>query len=198
MRQPPTRLVSGLAAIAIGLTACGVATAAGPAHGKSNPPPGPAHANAGAPPGPAHANSGPPPSPDTCPPGAPTAISANPWPPARAQLAPPGATSIRLCRYSSIPSRLVRSVLIGTRGTVATLVDELDRLPPFKGSYACPNDDGSQIVALLAYPNARRVTVAVHLRGCSPVANGNLVRTALGQPGQDGPKLLAQLERLTS
>ena len=178
MRQPSTRLVSGLAAIAIGLTACGAA-AAGPAVDKAGSPASP-------------------PSPSACPPGAPTSLTANSWPAARTQLAPPGATSIRLCRYSSIPSRLVRSVLIGTRSTVGTLVAELDQLPPFKGSYACPNDDGSQVLALLAYPGGRRVTVLAHLRGCSPVANGSVVRTALGQPGQDGPKLLAQLERLTS
>jgi hypothetical protein len=177
MRQPPTRLVSALAAaIAIGLTACGAATAAGPAAVKA----------------------GPPPSPAACPPAAPTAIPPNSWAAARSELAPPGATSVRLCRYSSIPSRLVRSVLIGTRSTVTTLVAELDQLPPFKGSYACPNDDGSQVVALLTYPNGRRVTVVAHLRGCSPVANGSVVRTALGQPGQVGPKLLAQLARLTA
>jgi hypothetical protein len=30
------------------------------------------------------------------------------------------------------------------------------------------------------------------------VTNGDLIRTALGRPGQAGPKLLARLERLTS
>jgi hypothetical protein len=92
----------------------------------------------------------------------------------------------------------VRSVLIGAHGTVASLVREFDRLPSFHGGYSCPVDDGSEVVALLAYPSGRRVTIGVHLRGCNVATNGDTTRTAMGQPGQPGPKLLARLKRLTS
>lgn len=125
-------------------------------------------------------------------------MAANWWSPARAALAPPGAGEVRLCRYSRIPSHLVKSVLIGTRGTVASLVRQFDRLPSFKGTYSCPLDDGSQILALLAYPDGHRVTIDVHLKGCNPVSNGDVTRTALGRSGQSGRALLARLDRLTS
>jgi hypothetical protein len=71
----------------------------------------------------------------------------------------------------------------------------LDQLPSFTGTTACPADDDSQILGLLAYPRGHRVTIDVHLRGCNQVTNGNLTRTALRRPG---PQLIARLERLTS
>jgi hypothetical protein len=125
-------------------------------------------------------------------------VPVNRWSPARAALAPAGADEVRLCRYSRIPSRLVKSVLIGAHGTVGSLVRQFARLPSFKGTYSCPLDDGSQIVALLAYPGGHRVTIDVHLKGCNPVSNGDVTRTALGLSGQPGPVLLARLARLTA
>jgi hypothetical protein len=132
---------------------------------------------------------------------APARIPPNPWPAARAKLAPAGAQAIRLCRYSGANARprlrLTRSVLIERRGTVGGLVRQFDRLPAPRGTFACPFDDGSEIVALLAYPGGHAVTISVGLRGCNTVANGDVLRTATGRPGQPGPALLAQLERLT-
>jgi hypothetical protein len=128
----------------------------------------------------------------------PARIGFNPWPAARAELAPAGARAIRLCRYSPVPSRLVKSVLIARLATVRSLVRQFDRLPPFAGTFNCPVDDGSQIVALLAYPRGHRVAIEVRLRGCNAVSNGDLTRTALGRPGQPGPALLARLKRLTA
>jgi hypothetical protein len=133
-----------------------------------------------------------------CSPKAPARIRRNPWSATRAQLAPPGASAIRLCRYSAIPSHLVRSTLIGAHRPVSSLVRQFDRLPATKGTFACPVDDGSQIVALLSYPSGHRVAIDVHLKGCNEVTNGDLFRAALGRPGQPGPVLLARLERLTS
>jgi hypothetical protein len=45
---------------------------------------------------------------------------------------------------------------------------------------ACPADDGSQILALLAYPNGSQVTIGVELTGCQRVTNGDPVRIANG------------------
>jgi hypothetical protein len=60
-------------------------------------------------------------------------------------------------------------------------VRQFNELPPFPpGAFACPADDGSQIVGLLAYPNGKRVTVAFELTGCQGVRNGDVVRLANG------------------
>ena len=135
----------------------------------------------------------------------PLRIPAESWSPARHELAPAGATSIRLCRYAGLNSRprlaLVRSVIRGAPRLVRELMREFDRLPvQGPGAIACPSDDGSQIVAVLAYPGSRVVKIAVHLTGCKQVTNGSVDRLAagLGTPPAFGPQLVAQLERLTA
>jgi hypothetical protein len=95
--------------------------------------------------------------------------------------APTGADAIRLCRYSGLNASprtsLVRSRLLTDPALITSVVRQFDELPPFPaGGFACPSDDGSAILALLAYPNAKQVTIAVSLRGCQGVTNGNLVR----------------------
>jgi hypothetical protein len=120
------------------------------------------------------------------------------------QLAPPGPTAIRLCRYASLndahPLHLARSVTV-PRGRVARLlVREFDRLPRFApGVIACPMDDGTEVVALLSYPGGHSVSISVGLRGCTRVTNGDVVRTALGigPSPRSGPALLERLEHLT-
>jgi hypothetical protein len=116
-------------------------------------------------------------------------------------LAPPGATAIRLCRYGALPSLLLqRSVLQTSLSLVSGLVRVFDRLPqPPPGPVACPADNGSQIVALVAYPAGQRVTISVDLTGCAIVTNGSLSRSAagVGTPRPYGPQLLAELGRLT-
>jgi hypothetical protein len=180
MLQPLSRGASVLAALAFGLTACGAASAARPASTHSDPPGRPA----------------------ACAATAPRRIPSNPWPQARGQLAPAGASAIRLCRYAGLnahpPRRLRRTALIFNRTTVANLVRAFDRLPSATGTLNCPVDDGSQILALLAYPHGHAVSISVGLRGCQSVTNGDLRRTASGTTGQPGPVLIAQLERLTS
>ncbi|HKN94005.1 MAG TPA: hypothetical protein VJU60_06730 [Thermoleophilaceae bacterium] len=79
------------------------------------------------------------------------------------------------------------------------LVDEFDQLQPFPpGVAACPMDDGSFILALLAYPDGHRVRIEVDTTGCRLVSNGDVVRTASGFGTTAGPKLEHQLGRLTA
>ena len=131
-------------------------------------------------------------------------IADNVWPQARSQLAPTGASAIRLCRYSGVNVQtrlaLVSSRLLQSPVLVRELVSEFGRLPPLRGAVACPADDGSQIVALLAYPRGHRVTISVGLTGCELVTNGSVHRAALGMgtPPAFGPQLVAQLKRLVS
>ncbi len=180
MRETIARRVGVLAALAIGLAACGAASAAPAGFSRSE------------------ATVRPP----SCAATAPARIAANPWAPARARLAPAGARAIRLCRYDGLnaprPRRLTHSTLIAGGATVAGLVRQFDRLPSGAGTYACPVDDGSEIIALLAYPRGRGVTISVGLRGCQTVSNGDVRRTAAGESGQPGPALVARLERMTS
>ena len=99
-------------------------------------------------------------------------------------LAPPGTGAIRLCRYSGLNAHprlaLVGSRLLDSRTIVDQLVTELDRLPALRGAVACPADDGSQILALLAYPGGHQVSISVGLTGCALVTNGSVHRTAAG------------------
>lgn len=182
--QPLSPRVGALVALAVGLTACGSASAANSA----------SH--------PAAATPEPPARTAACPDTAPAQFPANSWSSARAELAPAGPTEIRLCRYAGLnarPSRaLTRTALITNSATVTGLVRGFDRLPSASGTFHCPLDDGSEIVALLTYPHERTVTISVGLRGCQTVTNGDLRRTAAGTSGQPGPTLVAQLERLTS
>ncbi|MGI8411406.1 MAG: hypothetical protein ACR2QA_02725 [Solirubrobacteraceae bacterium] len=143
-------------------------------------------------------------SPMRCPAKPLFSVPRNKWKPARQQLAPLGATAIRLCRYSGgnahPPAKLIRSRLLTGRLRINSLIRDFNKLPPFgPGATSCPSDDGSQIDALLAYPNGERVTVKTSLTGCRDVTNGNLIRTAegFGVPRQFGPQLITELKALT-
>lgn len=137
--------------------------------------------------------------------GAPGAIGPESWGPARHMLAPEGAQAIRLCRYSGLnahPALSLVSFRVLTRHSrVAELVRRFDGLPrPPRGAVACPADDGSQILAMLAYPHGQEVKISVGETGCNDVTNGTVRRTAsgYGPHPKRGPRLLAQLERLLS
>lgn len=134
---------------------------------------------------------------------APTRLPTELWPPARTSLAPRGATSIQLCRYSGLNARppltLDRMRLLRASDLNATLIGQFDRLPaPPRGATACPADDLSQVVALLAYPHGRTVPVSVGLTGCRSVTNGTVQRTAsgFGTPPTFGPELVHHLQHL--
>jgi hypothetical protein len=126
------------------------------------------------------------PSARACPGRTPVTVPANPWAPARRQLAPGHPASVRLCRYSGLnehpATSLAASRLIRSSSTIRTLVRAFNRLPaPVPGTHACPADDGSQIRVLLTYPSGHRVTIAVELSGCGVVTNGDLYRMATAQ-----------------
>ncbi len=129
--------------------------------------------------------------------------SAPGWSAAEHELAPAGASEIRLCRYSSLNAhpalRLTHARLLDQASLVTQLVRRFDGLPREpRRVFACPADDGSKIVALLSYPSGHQLQISVGLKGCELVTNGSVGRTAAGfgsHPNR-GPRLLAQLERL--
>jgi hypothetical protein len=138
--------------------------------------------------------------PAQCSPRVPIELPVNSWAPARRELAPAGASGIRLCRYSGLsaaPKReLVRSVLVSDASRLRSLITEFDALAkPSPGPAMCPIDTGAEIVALLAYPGGHGVLITVGLAGCTTVDNGTVIRTAAGT--QAGHELLVALEKLT-
>ncbi|MGA2924851.1 MAG: hypothetical protein ABSG43_02465 [Solirubrobacteraceae bacterium] len=135
---------------------------------------------------------------------APVSVPAERWSAARGELAPAGASAIRLCRYSGLNAHprltLAGSRLLVSRSLVQQLVSEFARLPSLSGAVACPNENLSQILALLSYPAGQQVTISVGLTGCALVTNGSVHRTAagIGMPPAFGPQLVAQLEQLVA
>jgi len=126
-------------------------------------------------------------------------LPANAWAPARKQLAPPGASAIRLCRYNALntkpPLALARSALVTSTKSVKAIVAELDALRPLPKGVFCPLDDGADIDALLAYSDGHAVIVRFELTGCGAVSNGSVTRWAGNSTA--GSDLLALIERLT-
>jgi hypothetical protein len=146
-------------------------------------------------------------TPAACAPKAPIELPYNSWPAARKQLAPPGASAIRLCRYNGLNTKpyrgLAAQALVTSKGEVATIVGELDALPrvPPGAIFSreeCPADDGSLVDALIAYPGGHGVLVSIELGGCFGVTNGNVMRTLeYGNNTKAGSSLLATVKRLT-
>ena len=129
-----------------------------------------------------------------CTPEAPARVAPSHWTASRHAIAPHGPSAVRLCRYEGIddsPASLERSVQVTRRRVLRRLVRRLDALPVAAGMYACPNDDGSQVVAHLAYPDGHRLTVAVGFSGCRLATNGR-------RAGVATDALLRQLRRLTA
>jgi hypothetical protein len=142
--------------------------------------------------------------PVSCPPRVLFHVPKNDWAPASHELAPKGAAAVRLCGYpgvnGAVPLQLERSRLLTGERLVTSLVDEFDALPPYpKASLFCGDDDDSQVLALLAYPGGRQVTVALDETGCNRVTNGDVVRIASGYGNTPvGPRLVAELKALTA
>ena len=133
-------------------------------------------------------------APARCSPHPPAHVKPSAWKATRHVIAPHGASAVRLCRYSGLgdtPGALLRDVEVTRPKVVRRLVRRLDALPPAAGMYACPNDDGRQVVAHFAYPDGHHLTVAVGLSGCRIATNGRLAGIAT-------PALLRQLRRLTA
>ena len=136
-------------------------------------------------------------APPLCHTRAPQQVAPSSWAPAQTQLAPPGAGTIRLCRYD-LERKIARATLLRRQVWVGKLVRELNVLSPMpSGVVACPADLGPLIVALLAYPDGHTVTISADASGCQAVTNGNLIRTTGVAPPLFGPKLLTELEHLT-
>jgi pimeloyl-ACP methyl ester carboxylesterase len=135
----------------------------------------------------------------------PAQVQANSWPRTHRHLAPKGALEINLCQYSGLnahpASSLVGSDLVKRQRVIRRLVAKFDALRAFpKGVFiGCPADDGSQVVTTLFY-SGHQVTISTGLTGCEQVTNGNLRRTAanFANRNPEGPRLVAQLERLSS
>lgn len=109
-------------------------------------------------------------------------LTAENWPAAEQQLAPVGPNVIRLCRYSGLndqpgPPRdvLIDSRLITNQMLISGLVRQWDQLerPPDK-AFACPSDQGRNVVAFLSYPDGRQVTVVTSYGGCWWADNGDV------------------------
>ncbi len=139
-----------------------------------------------------------------CPAKSPRAIQTNSWPRAHRRLAPHGARLITLCRYSGINSHpsygLVASEVVSRHATIHRLVHRFDALKPAPpGAFSCPADQGSDILAMLAYPGEHQVRILVTLTGCAAASNGDVSRAVFNFNGRNpqGPKLVAELKRLT-
>lgn len=127
------------------------------------------------------------------------------WPPAHHELMPRGAVAVRLCSYSGLGSSyakfpelsLIRSRLVDTAGSVAGLSRDFNALPPVSERFVCPLDDGSEIVALIAYPNGRSLTITIRRTGCKHVTNGAMVRSGFVAAYNPAARQLAdELDRL--
>jgi hypothetical protein len=133
---------------------------------------------------------------------APGQVQANSWPRVRHRLAPRGAQSIELCRYSGLNSHpasaLAGSDYITNHRTIDRLVRRFDALKRMPRGVFCPADDGSQVLATLFYAG-HQVTISTRLTGCQLVSNGEIERTAADFKNRNpaGPKLVSELERLT-
>jgi hypothetical protein len=110
---------------------------------------------------------------------------------------------VLLCRYRGVnptpelAGTLLTSRRIKRRAVVRRLAREFNALrsiSPGGGVTACPADDGSKLIAFFHYAGAPDVPVTANLRGCRSVTNGQIVRTALSDPGD---KLLRHIKKLT-
>jgi hypothetical protein len=128
-----------------------------------------------------------------CSPLPPDRVAPSHWKAARHAIAPPGPSAVRLCRYRRLGDSpaLERAVEVTRPRVLRRLVRRLDGLPDAVGTYACPNDDGRQVVAHFAYPDGHRLTVATGFSGCRLATNGR-------RAGVATDALLRQLRRLTA
>jgi hypothetical protein len=112
---------------------------------------------------------------------------------------------INLCRYSGFNAqprfKLRGSDLVTGGSPLHRLVRRFDSIKPFPRheAFACPNDDGSQVVATLYYRRQHEVRISVTLSGCQTATNGDLTRAAFNfnNRNPEGPRLVAQLTALT-
>jgi len=91
--------------------------------------------------------------------------------------------------------RPLRTVTVGNRATVASLADEINRLPKLTGGpISCPLDDGSHLTLRFGDADGSHHVVTVNLRGCRLV----VAAPALAGWLFDDPKLLPRLIALVN
>lgn len=112
------------------------------------------------------------------------------------ELVPGTPCVVVLSRYRGLPARLVARVELRRASLLRRLTSEFDALRPMPpGAYACPDDNGSEIKAILRYPRQQSLQMDIALSGCRAVARGPVGRWAMQPPGE---QLLTQLERLVA
>ena len=136
-----------------------------------------------------------------CPLRQPAGVPASKEQSARHELAPPGVTSIELCRYGPITatgSHLQALRTLTQRSAIDAIQEMLNALPaPPTKAISCASDNGAAIWLGLAYRHAE-VIESVELQGCRDVSNGSIVATAsgYGEPRDRPPPLKEQLIHL--
>lgn len=111
-------------------------------------------------------------------------------PGASAEMVPGAPAQLLLCRYSGFGAyphpvgtwgfHLLAHHLAARAGTVRSLADRFNALPPVVGTRSCPNDTGQALIVVFRYASAAQADdpVTVHLAGCRQADNGHLVRDA--------------------
>jgi hypothetical protein len=115
---------------------------------------------------------------------------------ASTSLVPPGADAVLLCGYAGLnppakAGRLTGSRLVTAPAEVKLLTRELDAIAPTPPGvvFSCPMDDGSEILAVFAYPSGAADPVTVSVNGCTTATNGHVTRMA-------GAAIVGRLEAL--
>jgi hypothetical protein len=139
-----------------------------------------------------------------CPSTGPQGVPANRWSEAHHSMAPAGAQTLFVCRYTGLNTHPALILIVSRRiGPEARrrLISDFDALKALRGvgPIACPADNGSEVVAEFAYKGGHKVEIATRLHGCQPVTNGDINRLAANIDGKNpaGPRLIALLKRLT-
>ena len=117
----------------------------------------------------------------------------------REELVSPQGVAARLCRYHGLNASsrlgLAHTRLITDISLVRSLARQLNSLPPTRGTYSCPMDDGSEILLVFGYVARSPERVTVGVLGCKAVTNGHTGTLAGVSPA--GVRLVKQLTRLT-
>lgn len=94
----------------------------------------------------------------------------------------PGATAMRLCRYSNInwgnSQGLLRQRMIHSQLTIRRITHAFNRLTEPPRGILCVRDDGTEMLVVFGYPNGSAERVVVKLSGCPFTMNGRSTRWA--------------------
>ena len=124
------------------------------------------------------------PAPAACPDREPPSPLRSARPGAGDELVPAGQDTVLLCRFAGLNGPGPRLGLLGavrlTDGsTVNDLAAQMNQLPRgASGPVACPEDDGSEILAGFGYSAGPSDPVTVSLTGCTAATNGQISRVA--------------------